>query len=1064
MESLFFNQKLTGLFLHSCLQFADCCFTRILRGLVVSFTFIALPTLLLLPTFTNGNATTGKYILQQMQSSLSITGKVTNEGGLPLEGVTVQVKGQTTYTTTDATGSFTINAPGSSAVLVFSYIGMQTLERQVPASGVMTVELQQDQSTLSDVVVVGYGTQKKINLTGSVSSVSAKTLLERPATNATNLLQGRIAGLQVTQSSGQPGKDDGILQIRGLGSFGASPTPLVLVDGVIGSLSNLSPNDIENITVLKDAASASIYGSRAANGVILVTTKKGKGSSIEYKIDVGVHEATRLPDLIYNSAEYMEMYNSAAERSGVATRYPQDQIDAYKNATDRNQYPNFNWLDYYFNPATVINHYVSVANATEKSSYKFSLSYLDQDGILPNINYKRYNAQLNFNNQITRKINVGTIISGVFKDNHEPPNWSETSVLSVYQAGPLYGPYLPDGSGRKSGRAYAFEPHNTTSPVAFSNGARYTKNYAINAQAYVNIDLLKDLKWTTKAAINYSDLTQKDHIYATQEHYFYQKLPGESDYTLDGGIVAPTSVGVTDYYSKSILPSMYSTLNYDTKIGTGHNVTALLGYEQQSFRNQYLSGNRTTFPTTGLMELDAGSAAVQSTGGSTYEWALRSYFGRIAYNFEGKYLVEANARYDGTSRVSQDNRWGLFPSVSAGWRISEENFIRNNLPWVNDLKFRASWGKLGNQEIGTYPYQAILGITNYAFGPNLMQGAQLTRLTDPGLRWESTSIIDFGIDLDIYDGLFGMAVDWFKKNTTDILATLPVPISLGLSGPTTNDGELQNIGWEMDLRHRNKIGEVSYGVNFLLSTFKNKLLSIVTPTLGVREVGLPYNSFYMYEMLGVWQSQDEIDKSPKQVFYNPKPGDLKYVDQNGDDLIDAEDRISISPFPDFTYSFGFNVGWKGFHLSAFFQGVEGLKSRVYGWAYDPFVQGDPPSTRFRDAWTPTNPSNTVPAVYIGSGWYEGGYGGVYAYGSTYHLLDASYLRLKNVNLSYELPQRIVSRIKSKGVTLYVSGDNLLTFTKYPGVDPERPMDGPNGGRGSVYPQVRILNAGLMVKF
>ena len=994
----------------------------------------------------------------------TLTGKVTDEKGEGIPGVNVVVKGSSVGQATDVSGNYSIGISGENVVLVFSYVGYVARELTVGTRSRLDVSLEQDTKALEEVVVVGYGTQKKVNLTGSVSSVSSQILMERPAPNAANLLQGRVAGLQVTQSSGQPGKDDAVLQIRGLGSFGASSAPLVLVDGVIGSIANLAPGDIEDVTVLRDAASASIYGSRAANGVILVTTKKGKGAAIEYKLDVGSQKATRLPDLIYDSAEYMELYNAAAERSGVATRYTQDQINAYRNATDRNQYPNFNWLDYYFNPAASVNHYLSVSNSSDKTSYKFSLSYLDQDGILPNINFKRYNAQLNFNNKITKHIEVGTIIGGVFKNNHEPPLWSSTSTLAVFQAGPLYGPYLPDGSGRKSGRAYSFQPHNTTSPVAFSNGARYTKNYGVNAQAYVNVDLLKGLKWTTKAAVNYADNTQKDHVYATQEHYFYQKLPGQADYTLDPAIVAPGNVGVTDNYSKSILPSVYSTLNYTTQFGKDHNLTALAGYEQSSYLYQYLTGNRTTFPTTSIKELEGGSAAVQTANGSANEWALRSYFGRVAYDYQGKYLLEANARYDGTSRVSSRNRWGFFPSFSAGWRISEEKFLRDNASWMDNLKLRASYGVLGNQEIGNYPYQDVLGTTTYAFGTNLAQGVQLSRLYDKGLKWESTRVTDFGVDLDIYKGLFSMSFDWFKKNTYNILATLPVPASLGLSGPTTNDGELENKGWEMDLRHRNRIGQISYDVNFLVSTFKNKLLSIVTPTLGIREVGLPYNSFFMYEMAGVWQNQNEIDNSPKQTLYTPKPGDLKYVDQNGDNVIDAKDRVSISPYPDFTYSFGFNVGWKGFNLSSFFQGVHGLRSRIYGWGYDPFVQGDPPTTRFRDAWTPTNPSNTTPAVYIGSGWYEGGYGGGYAYGSTYHLPDASYLRLKNVNLSYEIPSKLAGKVKAKGLTVYVSGDNLITWTKYPGMDPERPMDGPNGGRGSVYPQVRILNAGLMVKF
>jgi TonB-linked SusC/RagA family outer membrane protein len=804
----------------------------------------------------------------QTQQQIRVTGKVTDSSGAPLPGVSVVVKGTTQGTITNANGNYSmINIP-SDVPLVFSFVGMRTEEVLVNGRTSINITMQEETIGLDEVVAIGYGTMKKVNLTGSVSSVSSQALVSRPATNPTNLLQGRIAGLQVTQPSGQPGQDDATFQIRGLGSFGASSSPLVLIDGVAGSLSYLAPNDIENITVLKDAASASIYGSRAANGVILVTTKKAKGTSIEYRLDVGFHNATKLPDLIYNSAEYMELFNTARERSGRAALYTQEQIDAYKYATDRNLYPNFNWIDYYFNQATAVNHYLSLSGVTEKNSYKFSLNYLDQDGILSSTTSKRYNASLNFSNKITDAISIGTILNLGYKDTKEP--WSGYwTTRYIYQNGPTYGPYLPDGSGRKASRAYSFEPHNTIAPIAFENGAIYTKGYSLNAQAFMDVKLYKGLVWQVKAAVNYAEGVSKDHEYATLEHYFYQKLPGEEDYTLDNTVNSPLNIGVADAISKSITPLVYSTLTYETKIAEKHFISGMVGYEQQSNKTQYLSGSRKEFPSNDLKELDAGSPNGQNVSGNASEWALRSYFGRLNYVYQNKYLLEANARYDGTSRVAKAHRWGFFPSVSAGWRVSEEKFIKDKLSWVDNLKLRASYGILGNQEIGNYPYQDILTISSYPLDGTMKQGVRLSRLTDKDLRWESTKVIDLGLDMDIYKGLFGLTFDWFKKNTFDILASLPVPGSLGLNGPITNDGELQNTGWEMELRHGKRVGEFRYDVNFIFATFKNKLLSIVTPTKGINEVGLPYNSYYMYEWDGVYQDQADIDNSPKLSYYSP---------------------------------------------------------------------------------------------------------------------------------------------------------------------------------------------------
>ena len=397
---------------------------------------------------------------------IRVSGKVTDGStGEVMPGVNITVKGTSIGTISDAQGNFSLAVSDRNATLVLSFVGY--IAQEIPLNGRTTLDvaLTSEIRGLEEVVVVGYGIQKKVNLTGAISTTSTKELATRATTNASNLLQGRISGLEVIQPTGQPGRDDAVMKIRGLGSFGASAAPLVLVDGVIGALTNLAPNDIESITVLKDAASASIYGARAANGVILVVTKGAKkGASFEYQVDVGSHSATRLPELMTNSADYMEYFNLARLRGKQAPLYTQEEIDAYRNATDKEQYPNFDWIDYYFNPATVVNHYLAFSNVTDKSTFKASFNYLDEPGILPLIKLNKYNAQINATNQLTKRIKVGTVLNAVYKDLKEPPGWDITGALAVYQAGPNYKPYLPDGSGRLAAWAYPKEGHNATSP------------------------------------------------------------------------------------------------------------------------------------------------------------------------------------------------------------------------------------------------------------------------------------------------------------------------------------------------------------------------------------------------------------------------------------------------------------------------------------------------------------------------------------------------------------------------------------------------------------------------
>ena len=1011
-------------------------------------------------------------VQQAVQQQKNITGKIIGSSGEPIPGVTITVKGSTTGTISDSNGNYSLNDVAEGKTIIFSFVGMKSQQLVVGKQANINITMEEETIGVDEVVVIGYGVQKKANLTGSVGSISGEKLAARPATNAGNLIQGRISGLQVTQPSAEPGRDNPDFLIRGRGSFGGSNSPLVLIDGVTGSFNNLSPDDIENVTLLKDAASASIYGARAANGVILVTTKKGKKGepTISYRGNIGVHSPTAMPDLITNSAEYMEMYNKAAARSGVAFRYAQEEIDKYKNATDRNKYPNFDNIGYYFNPAVVTNHNLSLSGGGDKNVYNLSLGYLDQNAMLPGYKFKKYNALINYTNEISKFVSVGTSINMTYKDRHEPPFTGQNMALSVYAAGPLYGPFLPDGTGRVVSRAYLNEGRNRNPQEYYAMGYQDTKEYNINAQATLDVKPFKGLVWSSKVAVNYIDEYYKMHQKPYQAYVLQEQDPATNDYRMY--TFGPDILGVTDQYAKSITPTIFSTLTYETKIKENHNLRVLAGYEQLSYKYQYLRARRINSVDPNITDLTGYTADNQSlyfthprlpSVTDPSEWAMQSLFSRINYDYQGKYLFEVDMRYDGTSKVSPSYRWGFFPSMSAGWLVSEENFMKS-INWISSLKLRGSYGTLGNQDVGTYLYQDVLTINNvyYPYGNSaLTQGGVINVFKDQSLKWESTRVVDYGFDLNVYKGLLGVTFDWYRKTTFDILAAQPVPASLGLSSPTLNDGEMQNQGLELELTHQNKIGEISYGVNFLISSAKNKLLKIRVPSKGtsINEVGLPYGSYYLYEWDGIFQVEDIGNANvPKHKLNpNPKAGDLKMKDQNADGIVDENDRIVVDgAYPDYIYSFGFNVGYKRFTLTGFFQGVQGLKTRLNNWGVDPFMQGTAPTTEWRNAWTPENRNNTLPAIYVA------GYTGVANYvGSTYYMQDASYLRMKNVMLSYDFPKQLISRLKAKELNVYVSADNLFTITKFKGGDPERTS---LTGNLAQYPQARILNFGLNVKF
>lgn len=991
-----------------------------------------------------------------------VKGRVLDEKNEPLPGVNILLKGTTKGVSTDLNGSYQIEVSGGDPLLIFSFVGFQSQEVVTGGRSEINITLLADTKTLSELVVVGYGVQKKVNLTGSVATVDSKQLSSRPVSSVGNALQGTMAGVAVTAAaSGQPGRDGGTIRVRGIGTLNNS-NAMVMVDGVVSSMNNVNPDDIETISVLKDAASAAIYGSRGANGVILITTKRGKKGTaqVNYRAYIGKTEATYLPDFL-PSWQAAGLYNQALVNEGKAARWTDAEIQKFRDGSDPYNYPDTDWLDLFYKGSGIQqNHYVDVSGGSEKTQYLFSLGSFSQKGLVKETDTKRYTFRSNITSAITTKLKANANIAFTNSIINEPSNPITGEFTQLVRQINRVSPTVP----------YKYENGNygyisDGSAMAWLEGKSFNKENYYDLTGNVGLDWepLKGLHFRPMLAY-VLNIGQTKKFISDQQYYnaqgtatFYQ---GPNSVT-DGSTV---NTVVTNQY----------LLDYTKSFGK-HNVGALAGYSQELTKYTWDQGFRKNLLNNELSQINLGSSDGQTTGGYAYELALQSYFGRLNYDFDGKYLFEANIRRDGSSRFADGNRWGVFPSFSAGWNMDRESFFQPLENYITTFKIRASWGKLGNQTLRAnndfpsspyYPYiTTISSNQNYTFGGTsavIAAGVGPVNGANSGIKWETTTMKTVGADLSFLKNRLTLTVDYFDKQTDDILLAVPVGGVYGLNAQVQNAGSVKNTGWEFSVGYNGKKGDFTYNGSLNASFIKNEITDLhdtgpIISGYTFREVGFPIDGLYGYVAEGIFQSTDEIAAHAKQST-RTAPGDLKYKDINGDGLINTSDRQYLgTSYPKTT--FGFNVGgaWKGLDLSVFFQGAAGVKSYTDGGKLG-FVSQGPgkPTSVLLDSWTPENTSAELPRILSSFTQNDPS-----SMPSSFWIKSGSYLRLKNLQLGYSLPEKWLKGIKLQKVRFYYSGQNILTLSSlYKWVDPEAP----NVSSVYYYPQVKVNTIGFNVTF
>ena len=1000
----------------------------------------------------------------------AVNGIVTDAEGAPLVGATVIVmqnaRPEGGGTTTNTEGKFTVNASQGQQLAV-SYIGYREATVEVTSKTFYEIALQSDSEQIDDVVVVGYGTQKKVNVTGSVSTIDASTFEKRPVVSASVALQGMAPGVTVTTPSGAPGADGGAIRIRGINSFGGSSTaPLVLIDGIEGSLDSVDPVLIESISILKDAASSSIYGSRAANGVILVTTKRSSTErfTVTYKGTVGWQSPTDLPETV-NALEYRELTNAMNLQDGNAPTYDDESMALYRKnmGKDPDLYPNTDWQDAVLTGSGLSHsHTVSLGIGSERVRMLTTLGYVDQNGIIETTDFQRYpfrnNADVKFNDKLSMKLDLsfsngdrrsspyqGTIFNYMNTRSADIPNQFSTGLYN--------------GLGLQG-----------NNPVALMLEGGQNKNNTLRLSGAITLTY-EPVEWLSLQGM------LAPRYATTNKHNWKKPVTTYQDMEGTATLTSTPYATLTESGSRAFYGN-YNFLMTFKKNFSGHDLKLILGAERNTYDYKYLSAYRQVFNYPDYDQIDVGEIENMDNSGHRYEWAIQSYFGRLNYNFKERYLLEANLRIDGSSRFSKSNRWGYFPSVSGAWRISEEPFMENAKHILDGLKIRASYGTLGNQNLAGGDAASYYPTTpNLALGHISMNGTPaslvtLNTLANPDIKWETTTMLDVGVDVTLFSKL-NITADWYRKNTDDILMKLDIPAGVGLNAPYQNAGKVRNTGWELSIGYNNRWRDFTFGVQANVSDVKNEIVDMrgKTSTSGVlrNQEGYSIGSIYALESLGIIRTQEEADwvnANCPQFKETVQIGDIRYADIDGSNTIDENDKTIVgSTIPRYTYSLNLDFGWKGLRLSMLFQGVGKTDGYLNTYYVMPSNQGGTFRKEHIDFACAANPGGVTPRLTSANknNWYD----------SSFWMKSAAYLRLKNIQLGYDLPKSWMRKIGLKAAYVYGNAQNLFTATNFwDGYDPEVGYDGDASGDfdlvklGSAnnYPQVKLVTIGLDLKF
>lgn len=1008
------------------------CLNRIFDGTGVSF------------VFDDGYVVLTKHSQTQaavsQQSGKLVKGAVTDESGLSVIGANVFIKGTTVGTITDMEGNFSLEVPSDNDILVISYIGY--VEQQIPVKNRKnwSIVLKEDAQNLDEVVVVGYGTQRKGNIATAVTTIKSDVLQNRPVQTVGEALQGQIPGLSVT-AKGAPGESPK-LQLRGSSVLKSdnSSEPLVLVDGVPADFNFLNPEDIESINVLKDAASSAIYGSRAANGVLLITTKRGKMGkpTFHYNGSVGVNTPMYMPQSI-SSAEYARIKNEAERNMGRAPIYTDEDISKFANGTDLNRYPNTNWLDLAIQNSVTTRHGLEASGGTEKVRYLVSAGVDHQTGIFPNTQQNVFNVRSSTDISITKKFGISFDIRYQLRDM-DALNNQEDIYKQLIQADPTMVAYYTDGS-------YGYNPGFFTNPLVplYEGGQKYTNRHEASGIFKLDYEIIDGLKFTGIANVKYTFKNEESRARKVfYKNYFTQEVfeNGENSFS--------------DRRDYNAYYNLQALLNYKKSFGI-HNLDILAGYQQESENSDWLKGARSGYPTDIIWELNPGPKDNWSNDGNGEHWALASFIGRINYDYDNKYILSLSMRSDASSRFAKGSRWSTFPSVAAAWRISQESFMKGIRSWLDDLKIRASWGQTGSATgLGLYPSYTLISTGGLILNNTYQQIASLKTIGNQELTWEHSDMLNFGLDVKVLNSRLNFTGEYYIKNTKDILLEMPVPLEYGFGKPNMNVGEVRNKGWELSLSWNDRINDFGYSISGNLSDNRNEVVDLgdTGPWKGSNtytEVGLPFNSIYGYESMGLFQSDEEVANAPFQNS-NTAAGDIRYKNQNGDDKIDANDRVVIGdPNPHFLYGVNLGFDYKNFDLNMFFQGI-GQKDRVI---MDNFVRPFYDSSIFEhhlDYWTPENTGAKYPRILNKDD-------GTHNYQqSDYWMINAGYFRMKNLQIGYTIPREILRPAGFDRVRVYFSANNLFTVSDFvPGMDPE-------SEKSVSYPFARTYSFGLNVQF